>query len=172
MDARGLVDRPRDAEDHAVDRACVEPARLGEVGLEGLDRAQDLGHVRAVHLDVLARPDVAAKVAQGPAQEPRPEVEAQDERGLRDGLEEQRAIAAPAWVVVDLADERRVEEGLQRDRDRRLGDAGPSRDLGARDGRAGADRLEHGALVEVLEQRRDGGGAAGVRGHRVRDSTA
>ena len=38
VDARGLVDRPRDAEDHTVDQACVEPARLGEAGLEGLDR--------------------------------------------------------------------------------------------------------------------------------------
>ena len=74
-------------------------------------------------------------------------------------LEEDGAVGRPARVGLGLLHEPRVEERLQRERDRRLGDAGAPRDLGARDRRAGPDRLEHGALVQVLEQRRDRSGA-------------
>ena len=65
----------------------------------------------------------------------------------------------PAGVRLGLLHEPGLEERLQRERDRRLRDAGAARDLGPRDGRSVADRLEHGALVQVLQQRRDCGGA-------------
>jgi hypothetical protein len=52
-----------------------------------------------------------------------------------------------------LADQSGIQQRLQRERDGRLGDAHPPQDLGSRDRRAGADRLEDGALVEVLQQR-------------------
>ena len=130
--------------------AAVEPAGLDEVRLQGDDRAKHLHDVRAVDLHVLARPYVPAQVAERSAQEARPEVEAQHERGLGDGLEEQRAVAAATRVVVDLPDERGMQKGAKRDRDGRLGDPGSPRDLGPRDRRAGPDRLEDGTLVEVL----------------------
>src|SRR5262249_14335139 len=58
-----------------------------------------------------------------------------------------------------LPDETRLFERPKRERDGRLRDPGPPRDLRARDRRAGPNRLQHRPLVEVLEQRRNGGGS-------------
>ena len=59
------------------------------------------------------------------------------------------------WVSLSASRTRPgVEQRLERHRHRRLGDADAARDLRARDRRAGADRLEHGALVEVAQERR------------------
>ena len=60
----------------------------------------------------------------------------------------------PAGAVLGLAHETRLEQRLQRERDGRLRDPGPARDLGPRDRRIGAHGLEHGALIQPLEQRR------------------
>jgi hypothetical protein len=115
-------------------------------------------------LDVVAGADGAAQVAQRAAQEARADVDAEDERGLVDRLEEQRAVARAAGIVAGLAHEPGRHQRLQGQRDGRLGDARAARDLGARDRAAAADSLEDRALVEVLQQR--GRGAA--RGDRVR----
>ena len=96
---------------------------------------------------------LAAQVAHRTAQEARTEVEAQDERRLRHRLEEDGAVARPARLVRRLAHEPGLEQRLERERDGRLRDADPARDLRARDRRAAADRLEDRALVQILEQR-------------------
>ena len=123
--------------------------------------------VGAVELDVLPRADLAAQVADRAAQEARAEVEAEHEPRLGHDLEEGGAVGRPARVGRGLAHEAGVEQRLERERDGRLRDPRPARDLGARDRRAGADRVEHGALVQVLQERRD----CGAAGHRGRNFT-
>ena len=153
------IDDAGDADDRAVDQLSGEPARLGERVSEHADRLDRSVGVGSVELDVLARSHVAAQVADRAAQEAGAEVEAEDERGLRNEVEEDGAVRGPAGVRLGLLHQSRLEERLQRERDRRLRDAGAARDLGPRDGRSVADRLEHRALVQVLQQRRDCGGA-------------
>ena len=114
--------------------------------------------VGAAQLHVLTCAYLAGEVAHRTAQEARPEVEPEHVRGLRDRLEEHRSVAGAARSSGRLAHEPGVDQRLQRQRDRRLRDAGPPRDLGPGDRSSGTDGLQHGALVEVLEQRRRGSG--------------
>ncbi len=80
----------------------------------------------AVELDVLARPHLAAEVADRAAEEASAEIEAEDERSFRNEVEEDGAVGWPPRVRLGLLHEPRLEERLQRERDRRLGDAGPA----------------------------------------------
>ena len=133
-----------------------------------LDRGERRLALRAGELDVLPDADVAGEVADCAAGEARAEVEAEHERGVGDGLEEDGAEARAVRVVLGLAHEPGLEQRLQRERDGRLRDPDAARDLGARDRRLGAQGLEHGALVQVLEQRRSCAGS-GVSRHLVRN---
>ena len=161
----GGVDDARHADHGAVDQVLRQPGRRYERVAEGDDRLQRAGCVGAFELDVLPGPDGAAQVGDGAAQEAAAEVEPEHERRLRHRLEEDRAVARPAGVGRSLADEPCLEQRLQRERDGGLRDARPARDLGSGDGRAVADRLQHGPLVEVLEQGRDRAAGAGAARH-------
>ena len=156
--AGGRVDDPWHSDDRAVDARRVEPGRGDERVAEPHDRVEHAACVLAEDLDVLAGADLAGEVADRAAEEPRADVETEHERRLGHGLEEDRAVARALRVVLCLAHEARLEQRLQGQRHGRLRDPGASRDLGPRDRCRGADRLEHGALVEVLEER--GAGAA------------
>ena len=151
------VDDAGDADDGAVQERAVEARRGHEARAEVGDLVEDARRVAAVDLDVEPRPHVAAEVADRAAQEPAADVEPEHERRLGDGLEEDGAVPRPGRLARRLADEARVEQRLERERHRRLRDAGAPRDLGARDRRARADRLEHRPLVQVLEERRERG---------------
>ena len=159
----GRLDHPRHAGDDAVERLGRQVAG-GDQAVAQLGGGVDHGvHVGARHLDVLARPDVPAQVADRAAQEARAEVEPEHERGLVHRLEERRAVLRAVGVVVGLAHQPGLEQRLERHRHRRLGDPDAARDLRARDRRAGADRVEHRALVEVAQQRRGApGGLVGT----------
>ena len=147
---------PGHAGDRAVERVGRQPGRgrrrrsrsSAAASMHGVD-------VGARHLDVLPRAHLAAQVADRAAQEARAEVEAEHERRLVHRLEERgavlrargrrcrpRARARPRAATASVTD----TVGLE------MPDA--ARDLGARDRRAGADRLEHRALVEVAQERR------------------
>ena len=130
------VDDARDADDDAVEQLAVEAGRAStsESRSSAIASSDALG-VGAVDLDVLARAHVAAQVADRAAQEPGAEVEAEHERRLRDRLEEDGAVARAVRLARRLADEPGLEQRLQRERHGRLRDAGPARDLGARDRR-------------------------------------
>ena len=151
--ARVGVDDAGNADDDAVDPVGREPARLGERDAKPGDRLDRALGVGAVELDVLARADLAAQVADRAAQEAGAEVETEHERRLGDELEEGGAVGRPAGIGVGLADEAGLEQVLERQRDGRLRDPGAARDLGPRDRRTGADRIEDGALVQILQQR-------------------
>jgi hypothetical protein len=114
----------------------------------------------------LARADLAGQVAERAADEARAEVEPEHDRGLRDGLEVDRAVTRAVRSLRCLADEIGLEKRLEGERDRRLRDPRTPGDLGPRDRSSGADRVEHRALVEVTEQR---GGRSTVWGHLVKD---
>ena len=160
------VDDARDADDCPVQERAVE-ARRGDQPLpEAADLVEDAPGVAPFDLDVEARAGVPAKVTDRAAQEAAAHVETEHERGLRHRLEEHGTVARPCGLARRLADEARLEERLERERDGRLGDSRAAGDLGARDGRPGADRLEHGPLVHVLEKRREGrSGDVGLRIH-------
>ena len=83
----------------------------------------------------------AAQVADRAAQEARADVDAEDERGVVDRLEEERAVARAAGIVLAWRTSPRRDERLQGQRDGRLGDPRAARDLGTRDRATGADRL-------------------------------
>ena len=85
--------RRRDADDRAVDQLARRARTIGERVAQRADRLERRVGVGAVELDVLARADLAAQVADRAAQEARAEVEAEDERRLRNGLEEDGAVA-------------------------------------------------------------------------------
>ena len=155
MDPTPVVDDPRDAGDDPVDEVGGRAGRRDEAGAEGDDRLERGIRVAARELDVLAHARRPAEVAHGATHEPRPEVEAEHERRIGDGLEEDGAVARPVRVVLGLADEPYVDERAKGERDGRLRDPGAPGDLGAGDRRAGADRLEHGALVHRLQERRE-----------------
>ena len=146
-------------------RSSRRPGRVDQRVAQLDDRVEHALRVVAVDLDVEARANVAAEVADRAAQEPAADVETEHERGLGNGLEEDRAVARAVRSRSRLADEAGVDERLERERDGRLRDAGAPRDLGAGDRRPGADRLEHGALVQVLEERRERGGRERSRRH-------
>ena len=105
----------------------------------------------------------AGEVAHCAAGEPGAEIEPEHERGIGDRLEEDGAEARAGGIVLGLAHEARRHERLQRERDGGLRDPDATRDLGARDRRVGAQGLEHGALVQVLEERRRGAGSGIMR---------
>ena len=163
-DARRERDRPALGVDDArhADDGAVQP-RVRDRGRvdERVPQLDDLGEhalrIRPVDLDVEASAHVPAEVADRPAQEAAAEVETERERGLGNRLEEDRAVAGAGRPLERLADEAGVDERLEGERDGRLRDAGATRDLRTRDRRAGADRLEHRALVQVLEERRERG---------------
>ena len=158
---RGELERPvrgardsRHADDDAVDQLAGQARRRDE-------RVAKLGHRRecalrvgALELDVLARADRPAEVADRTAQEPRAEVEPEDERRLRNRLEVDGAVARPARSLGALSHEPGLDQRAERERDGRLRDPGPPRDLGARDRSQVAHELEHRLLVEALEERR------------------
>ena len=116
-------------------------------------------------VDVLTRADLPGQIADGAAHEARAEVETEHDRGFGHRLEVDGAVARAVGALSRLADEVGLEQRLEDERDRRLRDARAPGDLRPRDRRAGADRLEHGALVQVAEQ---GGNRAASR-HFVRD---
>ena len=93
--------------------------------------------------------DRPAEVAHRAAQEPRPEVEARARAPPRGRGRRRRRRSSAVRVVLGLADEPCVDERAKGERDGRLRDPGAPGDLGAGDRRAGADRLEHGALVQI-----------------------
>ena len=159
-DARRELDDAGHADDGAVDQLRGQPVASTSESRSASIASSTAAASAPIELDVLARPHLAVEVADRPAQEARAEVEAEHERRFRDRLEEDRAVARPSGIVGGLAHEAGVEERLQRQRDGRLRDPDPPRDLGPRDRRPGADRLQHGALVEVLQQRRRGAGSA------------
>ena len=163
------IDDAGDADDGAVHERAVEARRGHEARAQVGDLVEDARSVAAADLDVEPRPHVAAEVADRAAEEPAADVEPEHERRLGDGLEEDGAVPRPVRLARRLADEAGVEQRLERERHRRLRDAGAPRDLGAGDGRTRADRLEHRPLVQVLEERRQGGSRdAGSGAHRSR----
>ena len=143
-------------EDDAVDRL---PGHAGRAE-QRADETRDLQERRCrgllSELDVLARPDVALQVGERAADETGAEVDAHDVSRLGYRREERRAVSWPASVRLRLAHEPRLEQRLERKRHGRLRDPDPPRDLGTRDRRGCADRLEHRPLVHVLQERRCG----------------
>ena len=151
-----VVDDGGDADDGAVEqvRPAVRTRPTSDVRSFAIASSAD-SDLDVAELDVLAGPDRAGQVADRPAQEARAEVEAEHERRVGHRLEEDRAVPRAARLGVGLADEAGLEQRLEREGDGRLGDPRPPRDLRARDRRRAADRLEDGALVQVLEERGD-----------------
>jgi hypothetical protein len=107
--------------------------------------------VRAAQLDVLTCTDLPGEVRDSTAQEARAEIESEHERGVGYRLEEQRAVARPVRAARSLAHQAGILERAKRQRDRRLRNAHPTRDLRPRDRRPGSNRLEHGPFVEMLQ---------------------
>jgi hypothetical protein len=70
--------------------------------------------------------------------------------------------------VVDLANEARSEERLEREGHRRLRDACSPRDLRPRDGCVCTEYVEYGLLVEVLEEWWGSARLLGLASHIVR----
>src|SRR4051794_28883482 len=151
-----FLDHARHPSDDAVERMGRQAAGDEQPVAQVTDAVEHRPHAGAGHLDVLARADGAAQVADGRAQEAGAEVQAEHERRLVDRLEERRAVLGADRRVDRLAHEPGFEQRAERDRDGRLRDPRAPRDLRAGDRRAGADRLEHGALVEVAQHRRRG----------------
>ena len=131
-------------------------------------RRESALRVGALELDVLARADRPAEVADRTAQKPRAEIEAEDERRLRNRLEVDGAVARPARSIGALSHEPGLHQRAERERDGRLRDPGAPRDLCARNGSQVAHELEHGLLVEALEERRRGRSRSGRFGHLVK----
>ena len=90
----------------------------------GYDEAVQNGVPYHAEPDILACADVSGEIADGAAQEPGAKVEAERERCVRHGLEEDGAVARPGRVVGRLANEPCSEQRLQRERDGRLRDPG------------------------------------------------
>src|SRR3954454_13153140 len=116
------------------------------------DRRHRTVGVGTAQLHVLTGANAAGEIGNGTTQKTRAEVEAENESRVGHRLEEHRAVTWPVGALWRLAHKAGVLERPERERHRRLRDADAARDLGARDGRAGANRLEDGALVQVLEQ--------------------
>ena len=120
------VDDARDSDHRAVDQLGGEPAGLRERVSENADRLDRGVGVGSVELDVLTRAHLAAEVADRSAEKAGAEIEAEDERSLRNEVEEDGAVGGPPRVRLGLLHEPCLEERLQRERHRRLGDAGPA----------------------------------------------
>ena len=93
------ADHARHPDDGAVDRlgAAGRRRRAGAASARRRRRATP-SRVGAGELDVLARADLAAQVADRAAQEARADVEPEHERRLGDRLEERRAVARAVGV--------------------------------------------------------------------------
>ena len=164
--AGAAVDDAGNADHRSVDRARAELRRREQRALELAGGFEQLADVGTAHLDVLARSQRSAQVADSAAQEARAHVEPEHKRGLGHRFEEGGAVArAVVAAVLRLAHEAGVEQRAKRRGHRGLGDAHAPGDLGTRHRRVGADGLEHGALVHPPEQGRRGGCARG--GHCV-----
>jgi hypothetical protein len=150
------VDDAGNADHGAVEPLGREAARRAQHPKEPGDRVDRALGVGAVELDVLARPDLAAQVTDRAAEKVRADVEAEDEPGFRHDVEERRAVRRASRLRLRLAHEARVQERLERERDGRLRDPDAARDLCAGDRRRGPDRVEDGALVEILQKRGKG----------------
>src|SRR5205823_14761051 len=146
-----FLDDARDADDDALDAAGIEPRRLEQRRVQALARLHRTCHLGDGELDVLTRADLPGQIADGAAHEARAEVETEHDRGFGHRLEVDGAVARAVGAVSRLTDEVGLEQRLEDERDRRLRDARAPGDLRPRDRRAGADRLEHGALVQVAE---------------------
>ena len=144
--------RPGNADDRAVDALAGEARGLHQRGGQVGHAVQHLARLRAWQLDVLACTDAAGEVADGAAQEAGAEVEAEHQRGLGHRLEEHGAVGRPVAGGIRLAHEPGVEQRRQRRGRRRLRDPRAAADLGARDRCARADRVEHGTLVQMLQE--------------------
>ena len=116
-------DHARNPDHCAVDQLGGNVADLDQRVVQRHDRAERALGVRAADLNVLARADRAAEVADRAAEEACAEIEAEHERRVGDRLEEHGAVARPSWLRRRLADEPRVEQRLQGERDGRLRDS-------------------------------------------------
>ena len=154
MESPRLVDDPRDADDCTADPLPRAARGLDQRDADGLDCIERSVRIRAGQLHVLPDADLAAQITNCSASEARPEIQPEHERGVGNRLEEHRAETRAVRVVLGLADEPGLEQRLERQRDGRLRDPDPTRDLGAGDRRLGSQGLEHGTLVQVLEERR------------------
>ena len=105
------------------------------------------------------------EVADRAAQEARAEVSPSTRAALSTGSKNVAPYFGPLRVVGRLAHQPGLEQRPERHRHRRLGDPDAARDLRARDRGAGADGVEHRALVEIAQQRRRRGRTAGGRAH-------
>ena len=146
------VDDSGDTDDDAVDQVVGKACSLHQAEAERGDHIEHVLGVAAHHFDVLSRAGLAPQIADRAAEEARAEIEAEHERSLGHRLEEDSPVARPVRSLGRLADQTGIEQGEDRERDGRLRDPDHARDLGPRDGRRRADRLEHGPLIEVLEQ--------------------
>ena len=111
-DARPTLDHAGDADDDGVDPVGVETGRLRQRRAQALDRLDRLRRFGGLQLDVLARADFAGQVAERASDEPCAEVEPEHDRGLRDGLEVDRAVARAVGSLRCLADEVGLKERL------------------------------------------------------------
>ena len=150
------VDDARDADDDAVDSRVREVGRGDERIAQPSRCVDDVVRFGVAQLDVLPGAHRPAQVAERAAEEPRPHVQPEHEGGVRDGLEEDRAVARPARVGLGLPDEPGVDERLEGHRDGRLRHSCAAGDLGPGDRRPRPDRLEDGSLVQLLQERRCG----------------
>ena len=102
---------PGHADHDAVERRAVDAARRDQRSRAGsTTRSSTRVDVGVAHLDVLPRPDLARQVADRAAQVAAADVEAEHQRRLVHGLEEDRAVARAARVVGDLAHQPRVDQ--------------------------------------------------------------
>src|SRR5437588_298453 len=76
-----------------------------------------------IPIPVLAGSNLAAQVADRAAEKPGAQVEADHERGVGHRLEEDGAVARTVRTPGRLANQTSVQQGLERKRDGRLGDA-------------------------------------------------
>ena len=153
-DAVRALDDPGHSRQDGVDQAPLEPRLLDKAGAELLDRPERCGSAALGELDVLPGTNAAAEVADRPAQEAGAEVEAEHERSLGDGLEVHGAVGTGPRALRKPHARPVLDKRLERQRHRGLRDPRTARDLGPRDWRSGPDRLEHRALVQVLEKGR------------------
>ena len=155
--AAAFFDDAWDADHNLVDQSRLEAGRAGKGVAQLGDRGERaVGVGGAAELDVVARADRTGEIADGASQEARTEVDPEHERGLGHRLEVEGSVGGPRRPIGGLADEPCLEQRSEGERDRRLRDPGPPRDLRPRDRRSASDRLEHGLLVQALQQGRRG----------------
>jgi hypothetical protein len=150
------LDDTGNAEHDAVDALDRQGRAVDQRAVQCRNRIERAVGVGATKLDVLARADAAGEVGDGAAQKARAQVQAEHECSVGNWFEEHGAVAGAVGTVHGLADEPRVLECPQRERNGRLRDADTPRDLRPRDRCARPDRLQDGALIHVLQQWRRG----------------